>query len=133
MLVKADLIAGRKRSVEKSVPVNQMSTVNFVKKLVTDIFEILHQTLGHEILKNSSSGCSLATAIQIMLTSSVKNQGIESVRDVILMGMAAVFVGASGVGKFMLVNRLLGQEVVKTSAVRENDKGRNTTAHREFI
>src|SRR5690606_3362242 len=49
-------------------------------------------------------------------------------------GATAVLVGSSGAGKSTLTNSLLGQERMKTAAVREHDaRGRHTTTHRALI
>lgn len=44
------------------------------------------------------------------------------------------FIGSSGVGKSTIVNRLKGEEVLKTKTISEStSKGRHTTSHRELI
>ena len=43
------------------------------------------------------------------------------------------FVGSSGVGKSTLINKLLGEERLATNGLRNDDKGRHTTTHRELI
>ncbi len=46
----------------------------------------------------------------------------------------AVLLGSSGVGKSTIVNALVGEEVLATQEVREDDhRGRHTTSHRELI
>ena len=45
-----------------------------------------------------------------------------------------MFLGSSGVGKSTLVNTLVGEEVMKTNAIREEDsRGRHTTTSRHLI
>jgi ribosome biogenesis GTPase / thiamine phosphate phosphatase len=49
-------------------------------------------------------------------------------------GQSVVLVGSSGAGKSTLTNSLLGEQRMKTAAVRENDsRGRHTTTHRALI
>lgn len=49
-------------------------------------------------------------------------------------GVTAVVVGSSGAGKSTLTNTLLGQQRMKTAAVRAvDDRGRHTTTHRALI
>jgi ribosome biogenesis GTPase len=46
----------------------------------------------------------------------------------------AVLLGSSGVGKSTIVNALVGEELLATQDVREDDqRGRHTTTHRELI
>lgn len=42
-------------------------------------------------------------------------------------------IGSSGVGKSTLINCLLGEHVLDTSGIRNDDKGRHTTIRRELI
>lgn len=59
---------------------------------------------------------------------------VERVRQMIPSGETAVLMGQSGAGKSTLINRLTGQDLRKTSSVREGDgKGRHTTVSREMI
>lgn len=49
-------------------------------------------------------------------------------------GATAALVGSSGAGKSTLTNTLLGEQRMKTAAVREHDaRGRHTTTHRALI
>lgn len=76
----------------------------------------------------------LYPTIETELISSFENIGIEGVYERMKTGYSAVFVGASGVGKSTLVNKLIGREQMKTSDIRQkDDKGRHTTTHRELF
>jgi ribosome biogenesis GTPase len=49
-------------------------------------------------------------------------------------GKTVVFMGASGVGKSSLINRLYGEDIQATAEVRKGDaKGRHTTTWREMV
>jgi ribosome biogenesis GTPase len=66
--------------------------------------------------------------------SAVTGAGIDEVLAYLLRGATAVLLGPSGVGKSTLTNRLLGEERLAISHVREGDaKGRHTTTHRELV
>lgn len=72
--------------------------------------------------------------IEIRLISAFSGIGVEEVYDDMKEGICAVFVGASGVGKSTLVNKLVGADRMKTSDIRsKDDKGRHTTTHRELF
>ncbi len=74
------------------------------------------------------------TDVEVVLISAPNNIGIDEIYKRMETGMSAVFVGASGVGKSTLINKLLGQNLMKTSYIRESDdKGRHTTTHRELF
>jgi ribosome biogenesis GTPase len=59
--------------------------------------------------------------------------GIEAIRLHLSQGKTAVLVGSSGVGKSTLINRLLGEEVLRTADVHKSGKGRHTTSHRQLL
>jgi ribosome biogenesis GTPase len=49
-------------------------------------------------------------------------------------GQTAAFIGSSGVGKSTLINLLMGEDVLTTKEIREDDgKGRHTTTHRQLL
>ncbi|WP_331488176.1 ribosome small subunit-dependent GTPase A [Chakrabartyella piscis] len=48
-------------------------------------------------------------------------------------GTTSAFIGSSGVGKSTLINRLLGEETIKTADIGKADKGRHTTTGREMF
>ena len=69
-----------------------------------------------------------------IISSCVKNQGIEDIRDMISPNKTAVLVGSSGVGKSSIINMLLGESSQDTKDIRENDgRGKHTTTNRELF
>ncbi len=71
--------------------------------------------------------------VEILCCSARNGADVEQVRARIGGGQAA-FVGSSGVGKSTLLNALIGEEALRTSAVREDDaRGRHTTTHRQLV
>lgn len=76
----------------------------------------------------------VAYGLPILLVSATTGQGLDGLQETLGSGRTAALLGSSGVGKSSLVNALLGEEMLATSPVREEDsKGRHTTTHRELI
>lgn len=76
---------------------------------------------------------SVAFGVDIVVTSSLSEDGIAQIMPYLLVGKTASFIGSSGVGKSTLINRLIGSDVIATNGLRNDDKGRHTTTHRELI
>ncbi len=76
----------------------------------------------------------VAPAVDVLAVSAEKRLGLDGLKQMIGHGQTFAFIGSSGVGKSTLINRLVGDEVLKTRAVRPGDsKGRHTTTRRELI
>ena len=76
----------------------------------------------------------VAFGVDVYAVSCVTKDGIEDIKKYFLKGNTIVFLGSSGVGKSTLVNTLYGEEVMKTSEIREDDsRGRHTTTSRNLI
>lgn len=70
----------------------------------------------------------------VLLVSAQTGAGVPALRARIEGNSTAVLLGSSGVGKSSLANQLLGEERLRTGAVREDDaRGRHTTREREFV
>ena len=76
---------------------------------------------------------SVAIGVDVLVTSSMSNDGYQSVKSYISRGKTVAFIGSSGVGKSTLINRLLGENILDTNGLRNDDKGRHTTTRRELI
>ncbi len=72
--------------------------------------------------------------VPVVLTSATEGAGIEALTPFLEPGVTVALVGSSGVGKSTLINRLAGEERMRTGAVRDSDeRGRHTTTHRELL
>ena len=69
----------------------------------------------------------------VVLTKSDICEDIEEKLPYLSVGTTAAFLGSSGVGKSTLANRLLREERLATGDIRNDDKGRHTTTHRELL
>ncbi|MFZ7131295.1 MAG: ribosome small subunit-dependent GTPase A [Eubacteriales bacterium] len=74
-----------------------------------------------------------AIGVDIYVSSSVTGEGIEALKKYFKEGITCAFIGSSGVGKSSLINYLKGEEVMKVKEIRDDDKGRHTTTHRELV
>lgn len=75
-----------------------------------------------------------ANGVTVLVTSTVTGEGVEDLRALLGSTDTLALVGPSGAGKSSLVNRLVGDEVLATSAVRGSDaKGRHTTTARHLV
>ncbi len=69
--------------------------------------------------------------VSVMLTSSRSGEGIDEVRSRLPLGVTAVMLGASGVGKTSLLNALEGTEEL-TRTVSRGGEGRHATTTRKL-
>jgi ribosome biogenesis GTPase len=75
-----------------------------------------------------------AMGAHVHAVSSFSGYGMDGLLKYLAPGKTVVLLGSSGVGKSSLVNTLAGEEIMKTSEIREDDsKGRHTTTHRQLI
>ena len=76
----------------------------------------------------------LAVGIPVHAISAKSGSGIEVIEGYLGPGRTGALLGSSGVGKSTLVNKLIGEELLKTRDVRASDsRGRHTTRHRQLI
>lgn len=89
--------------------------------------------LCEDIEKKLNELSSLTVGVDVLITTSMSDEGYLSVKKYIIPGKTVVFLGSSGVGKSTLINRLIGEEILSTQGLRNDDKGRHTTTRRELI
>jgi ribosome biogenesis GTPase len=66
--------------------------------------------------------------------STVTGAGLAELEQAMAAGSTVALIGPSGAGKSTLINRLAGEELLPTGAVRESDqRGRHTTVARELV
>jgi ribosome biogenesis GTPase len=72
--------------------------------------------------------------VDIVVTSAVDGLGMDALTEIPRPDRTVVLFGASGAGKSTLANRMLGDDVLETGAVREGDnRGRHTTSARHLL
>lgn len=99
----------------------------------TPVIVLTKSDLCNDIKNKVSQVEAAAIGVDILVTSSVSEDGYLIVKDYIQKGKTIAFIGSSGVGKSSLINKLLGNEVLETKNTRNDDKGRHTTTHRELL
>lgn len=117
----------RMRTIERYLTVVRESGAHPVLLLTkTDLCDDVPHAL--------EDGHTVAADAPVIPVCSITGIGLEEVRSFVGRGKTGVVLGPSGVGKSTLINALVGEEVLPTVAVREEDqKGRHTTTEREMI
>lgn len=75
----------------------------------------------------------IGNGVDILGISAVTNEGFDDVMSYITPGTTVALLGSSGVGKSTLINWINGKETLETREIRNDDKGRHTTTHRELV
>ena len=71
--------------------------------------------------------------IDVMATSNITDKGAEELRNYIKKGLTYCFLGSSGVGKSSLINKLLGENILKTQNISaRSGRGKHITTSREM-
>ena len=72
--------------------------------------------------------------VDVLAISARHSKGLDPLMVYLTPGRTVALIGSSGVGKSTLVNRLLGEDRLKTAATREADgRGRHTTTSRNLV
>jgi ribosome biogenesis GTPase len=76
----------------------------------------------------------IADGVEVHAISALYEIGLDELEEYLQPGKTICLMGSSGAGKSTLLNALCGQQIMKTSAIRESDDtGRHTTTHRQLI
>jgi ribosome biogenesis GTPase len=76
----------------------------------------------------------LSGGAPVLPLSAISDHGLGALPALLAPGETAALIGSSGVGKSTILNRLLGDERQRTTAVRESDsRGRHTTTSRQLF
>jgi ribosome biogenesis GTPase len=77
---------------------------------------------------------SAALGVPVLVTSAVRGDGLEELRNLVRTSGTSALLGSSGVGKSTLINTLLREERLAAAPVREgDDRGRHTTTARQLL
>ena len=76
----------------------------------------------------------LSDKVRVHTISALYGIGLDELEEYIKPRTTIAILGSSGVGKSTLVNAIVGEEIMKTSEIREEDsKGRHTTTYRQLL
>ena len=89
--------------------------------------------LCDDLEKKQAKVSSIAIGVDMLITTALKRDGYDQILPYITEGKTTAFIGSSGVGKSTLINCLFGEQRLDTNGLRNDDKGRHTTTHRELI
>ena len=71
--------------------------------------------------------------VEIISTSTLTKEGLMELEKHIIKRKTYCFLGSSGVGKSSLINKLLGEEIIKTESIGEHSgRGKHATTTREM-
>jgi ribosome biogenesis GTPase len=77
---------------------------------------------------------SMNSGYEIIAFSNKTGEGLEDIQKLLKRGKTYCLLGSSGVGKTTLINKLIGENMFATDAIREKDgKGRHVTARRQMV
>ena len=71
--------------------------------------------------------------VDVIAASTLTEKGLNDLKKYILKSKTYCFLGSSGVGKSSLINRLLGEDIIRTKDIGEySGRGKHTTTGREM-
>lgn len=71
--------------------------------------------------------------IDVIPASTITEKGLDELSAIITKGKTYCFLGSSGVGKSSLINKLIGENLIKTSAISlSTGRGKHTTSNRKM-
>ncbi len=99
----------------------------------TPVVVLTKSDLCDELSARLSEIETIAIGLDVVVTSSMTDDGYRTILKYITPGQTVAFIGSSGVGKSTLINRILGENLIETKKIRKDDKGRHSTTRRELF
>lgn len=99
----------------------------------TPIVLLTKSDLCNDLYNKTNEIMDIALGCDVIATSVYDNTSYNKLLNYLSHGKTAVFIGSSGVGKSTLINKLIGNDNLKTAKIRKDDKGRHTTTNKELF
>jgi ribosome biogenesis GTPase len=99
----------------------------------TPVIVLTKSDLCNDISTKLTELKQVALGVDVVITSSMGGEGYTDICKYLMKGKTIAFIGSSGVGKSTLINKLMGEEVLTTKAIRDDDKGRHATTFRQLL
>lgn len=98
------------------------------------VFILTKADIGEDVEEKINQLENISFGVPIHKISIIDDNSILPIKKYFEKENMVTLVGSSGVGKSSFINKLLGNEVLETASIREDDaKGRHTTTHRELF
>lgn len=101
--------------------------------MATPVIVLTKADLCDDITSKLSEISSVSAGADVIVCSSIADDGYRDVLKYITQGKTIAFIGSSGVGKSTLINRLMGADILATKEIGNDDKGAHTTTRRQMI
>lgn len=98
------------------------------------VIVLTKKDIAEDVEKKIELANQIAIGADICPISSITGEGMEQLEKYLKPDKTILFLGSSGVGKSTFTNYLLGEEIMKTGEIREDDsKGHHITTHRQLF
>lgn len=101
--------------------------------MATPVVVLTKADLCDDIAAKTAEVQTVAPGVDILVTTSIDDDGFTAVNKYIGPEKTVAFLGSSGVGKSTLINRIMGRDVLATQETGDADKGRHTTTYRQLM
>lgn len=88
---------------------------------------------GEELEGYIAEARELDANVPVHAVTGTTGEGVDALEQYLKPGVMVALLGSSGVGKSTLINYWLGEEYLRVNELRNDERGRHTTTHRELI